>query len=163
MKKYLPKIFLTLFVLVTIFIFSNSLQDANTSGELSGRLLDTIKSVLTLLNIQNADSLSQYILRKLAHFSEFAAQSCFLSSYFISKNKKFKEFLIYVLFTGLFSGCFDEFLQLFPVGRAGMIQDVFIDFSGTIAGILFTTLIYLSIKQIKNQNRMSLNKHNETR
>lgn len=149
MKKYLPKIFLTLFILVTVFIFSNSLQDADTSGNLSGRLLDTIKSILHLLKISNADSLSQHILRKLAHFSEFAAQSCFLSSYFISNSKRFKEFLIYVLFTGLLSGCIDEFIQLFPIGRAGMIQDVFIDFSGTIAGILFTISIYLSLNQIK--------------
>ena len=48
----------------------------------------------------------------------------------------------------------DEYIQLFSAGRAGMVQDVFVDFSGTVLGVcicLFTLyLIRKKHTKIKN-------------
>ena len=141
MTKKTRILFLVLSVLWTVFIFSNSMATAEQSSEKSGTI------VTFLLNFINIDaSLLTLIIRKLGHFLEFFVQGIFIGSFFLMSNAYTKN-IIYVMFFGLLTGVTDEFIQLFSPGRSGMIQDVLIDFSGTITAVLVCLIIYLIYKK----------------
>ena len=129
MKRQVPFIIAT--VLATLFIFTNSLQNAEISGQSSGVLVNIISDFLNFIGLSaDTDSIT-YFVRKAAHIMEYALQGLLLAGCF---SMTFKRRIIYVLFFGLLTACVDEYLQLFALGRASMIQDVFIDFVGTIIG-----------------------------
>ena len=131
MKKKLP--FIIGALLVTIFIFSNSLLDAVKSTEQSDVIVDAVVNTAEAAGISVARSGVEHFVRKCAHVLEFAAQGLFLTLCF---DVPFKKRLWWVLPAGFLTACTDECIQLFSNGRAGMIQDVFIDLSGTLAGFL---------------------------
>lgn len=122
-------VYLIITVLITIFIFSNSMKTANVSSQMSGGI---VAFVCKLFNIgQEHHGFVVHIVRKLAHMTEFFAQGFSLTMFFYAQKKKPLEFFVLVLFTGLLTACTDEFIQLFFDGRSGEITDVWIDFGGT--------------------------------
>lgn len=91
------------------------------------------------------------IIRKLGHFSEYMTLGffsfCYLSNFFIGNNKK-KDFKKTVILSFLFSVIYastDEFHQTFVVGRDGNIVDVLIDSSGSLVGILLSSILYFLV------------------
>lgn len=145
-KSYHIYLFIT--ILITLFIFSNSAQTADSSSVHSGRLL-TFLCWLFKAEAPEQIGLSQHIIRKLAHMAEFAAQGFFFSLFFLRRNKRLSEFFINVLFFGLLSACTDEAIQMFFDGRSGEIRDVFIDFSGTFLGLFASVITFNISKKIK--------------
>lgn len=137
-------IFAVLFILNTIFIFSNSAKTAAMSSEQSGYLSRLFAAIFNIADIE----IAAFIVRKLAHFTEFFSQAALLSVCFF---EDYKKYVIYVLFAGLFTAAADEFLQLFFDGRAGMVQDIFIDFSGTVAAVIACFLVFTVIKRLKKR------------
>ena len=119
-------------ILITVFIFSNSLRPAAVSSEDSGTIVEFLNWFFGLFGRTVDYDVLQNIVRKTAHFAEYALQGMLLVGCF---SGELKERIIYVMFFGLFTACTDEFLQLFAEGRAGQIQDVFIDFAGNLAGL----------------------------
>ncbi len=73
----------------------------------------------------------QKIVRKAAHIAEFLVQAMLVAGSF---SGKYRKRIVYILFFGLLTACTDEYIQLFSDGRAGLIGDIFIDFSGTAMG-----------------------------
>ncbi len=134
-------VFGSLFILVTAFIFYNSLKPASESSEQSGFFVKIFLSVFCFFNEHTAT----FIIRKTAHFTEFFTQASFLSAYFSEDYKKYCKF---VLAMGLITAAADELLQLFSDGRACMIRDVFIDFSGTAAAVLIFVIIRKRVKRV---------------
>ena len=132
-------IFRILAVLATLFIFSNSLKPASISSEDSGMLVGALVWILEQFGKAADYGVLQNIVRKTAHIVEFAMQGFLLLGCF---KRKISDRIIYVLFLGLFTACTDEFLQLFADGRAGQIQDIFIDFAGCVAGVLFGCIVW---------------------
>ena len=133
MKKKINFVFLIFSILATIFIFSNSMHIAEESGAFSGGLLSQIKLFLNSLGIP-LFWLTHNLFRKLAHIFEFFMQGFFINMYFITKNKaRYKASLM----LGGLTACIDEFIQLFYPGRAAMIKDIFIDFSGALLAVIF--------------------------
>jgi len=137
MKKRLP--FIIGAILVTAYIFSNSLKDADASTVSSGRFVDLTMNILQYFNLFFSSDLVTLLVRKSAHMTEFFVQAVFVAGSF---SKKYKDRIIYILFIGLLTACIDEFIQLFSEGRSGMIADVFIDFSGCIIGMLLCLFVY---------------------
>lgn len=119
-------IFWLLFIAVTIFIFANSAKPAIESSEQSGFYSEILLKYFGAF-FEN-ESTAVVLVRKAAHFTEFFAQSFFLSAALFSPE--YRKRIIYVLFTGLLTACTDEFIQLFFDGRGSQVSDVFIDFSG---------------------------------
>ena len=74
--------------------------------------------------------------------------SCsYLSNLFI-ENSKIKDFKKTVILSFLFSVIYastDEFHQTFVVGRDGNIVDVLIDSSGSLVGILLSSILYFLV------------------
>lgn len=135
--------FLSIAVMVTVFIFSN--QPAVQSSAVSSSFSDFI---LDLFNIKAEDlsfdiNLLETVLRKLAHFSLFASLGFFLSSAAINlKGKKLFKKLAISSLIGLLYCISDEIHQLFIPQRSGEIRDVLIDFSGVLFGTLSSFVLY---------------------
>lgn len=148
MKKYtLPIIFFVASILWALFIFSNSLQTGESSGEMSGSVTDFINSVLG--SVSPSLEVTHRFVRKAAHFCEFAMLSllvCF-AIYFFLKDHARRECLCLLAIpaSALVAAC-DETIQLFVDGRGASVIDVLIDTSGACAAVLVFLGITLLIK-----------------
>jgi len=111
-----------------VFIWGNSLLP----GEISGALSDWLKDILASI-LPGGDSKPSGggLLRKLAHFTEFAALGMLLT-WRMGMLQKHPGFAL--LFGGL-AACVDETLQRFVPDRGPSIRDVGIDTCGVIVGM----------------------------
>ncbi len=126
------------------FIWGNSLMPGSVSQAIS----DWVKN---LLFGPPGSSLEQEtgsgIIRKLAHFTEFAALGMTLTWLFgmLRKNRNLP------LLLGTAAACIDETIQAFVPGRSPGIRDVLIDSCGVLAGILLLHLGHTYFKRKKTQ------------
>ena len=127
-------------VFVAAFIFYNSAQPADISGEMSGNLINWLQNTFGI-------SVSQFAIRKLAHFSEFALLG-FLTFALI----KWKS----VLVCGLYAAT-DEIHQCFVLGRSCEFRDWCIDFCGVMFGVLIMWLILKLGNRAKEQKAKNQN------
>ncbi|MCQ2513497.1 MAG: VanZ family protein [Ruminococcus sp.] len=145
------KIFVfSLTVAFILFAFIHSSMPSDMSDEESISFMFSLQDILNALGI-NAE-LSNHIVRKVAHFTEYTAIGIMLmaDAYSFNRLKPYKYYL-QILFFGLLVPVLDETIQLNVEGRSGQITDVLLDFSGVITGTLlmlaFLT-IYVRIKKI---------------
>lgn len=136
-------IFAFIFAVITIFIFKNSAKTAVESTIQSDSWVNLFINNLSF--IFKDEDIATVFVRKLAHFTEFFLQGAALSGCIFSLN--YHKSFIYVLFTGLFTGCVDEYIQLFFNGRGSMVSDIFIDFSGTCCSVLIFILFWYFFKK----------------
>ncbi len=146
------KIVLTsLTVLWVCFIWGNSLLPGSESQELSLPILYEFNNLLR--SIGSDFQFTHFMVRKMAHFSEYAILGVLLFTMFGQYICKVKDYIFNVLFFGLLTPVLDEFIQLFIDGRGGEIRDVIIDFSGVLTGIILVIIITKIIKNIKLKRR----------
>ena len=146
-KKY---IWLTLCILFTIFIFCRSLKPAPESAQESFGISQWITSIVQrFVNMPYDEllNLCTYIVRKCAHVAEFALHACLVCGFFEYTEGKIRKNISWILFIGLLTACIDEAIQLFVEGRAGMISDVFVDFTGTLVGLVISIIFLWIIKK----------------
>ena len=115
------------------FIWGNSLMTGPESGNLSGGILSWLNSFLGL-GEEGAEIL-HYVIRKAAHFTEFACLGALLAWRFGMEHHKGIHLAVFSLFGGLLAACTDETIQIFVDGRGSSLIDVWIDTCGTAAGI----------------------------
>lgn len=149
MKKTKKRLFLccTLLVSILAFIWGNSALPGETSGALSGWVGQILSKLLPFLTTEGG----LHLLRKLAHFSEFAALGmvlCWL--FFMVTEGKVAVFLL-SLACGAAAACIDETIQIFSPGRYCSIVDVGIDTSGVLTGIILLFLGYAVYKRISQK------------
>ena len=126
------------------FIWGNSLLPAESSAVLSG-FVQRILAVFLPASGSGEGGESQHILRKLAHFTEFASLGFLLTCLVQMLYNRSWEGWILPLLTGLLVAGVDETIQFFVPGRGSRISDVGIDTLGVILGIVLIYL-YTSIK-----------------
>ena len=134
MKK---KKIISVILLVTwcLFIFIMSSFNDNYSNSQSDFVIDVVSGLFDISNVSNIS----FIIRKLAHFSEYfflalLAINCF-------KNYKIKSYYIISIIFSILYSCTDEFHQLFISGRSGQLIDIGIDSLGIITGALMYFII----------------------
>lgn len=126
-----------------IFIWGNSLLPGSVSGAFS----DWVKELLSrLLPWMKPGGSGTGLLRKLAHFSEFALLGFLLSWLAGMLERKW----FYSLAGGFLAACVDETIQRFVPGRGPSLRDVGIDTCGVAAGMLVLWLGYTIYKKRKN-------------
>lgn len=116
-------------LLLTGFIFYNSYLPMQDSGRLSAMVTAAAAWLLDCLGLHYLGDL-EYLIRKLAHFSEFGllgflickSLDCFCSRATASG---------YVLLLALLVAVIDEGIQLSSPGRSSSVLDVLLDFSGS--------------------------------
>lgn len=130
------------------FAFFHSSMPATVSAEESGSVLLFLQNLLNSIGL--SAELTDHIVRKLAHFTEYAAIGAMLmnTAYSFNKSRPHK-FYPHILFAGLMTAVIDEAIQLNVAGRSGQITDVLLDFSGILAGSIIMLLILTIYKKIR--------------
>lgn len=135
-----------LFIIITFFVIGfiwwNSSKNGEESSGISQGVLYEIMQIFARIGIST--DITEHIIRKLAHFTEFTALGILLSIDTVLFLKNMKQYVWIPLFIGLLVALIDETIQLFPIGRSSSVKDVWIDFSGAIFG----TILLLVLKQI---------------
>lgn len=114
-----------------LFIWGNSLLDGETSGEISGGLMQWLAGIFG-----GAGSGGELLLRKLGHFSEFACLGLLLGWFVTLLGQKgFVHRFAMPLLCGMTTACVDETIQIFVPDRGPSLIDVWIDVGGVCAGL----------------------------
>lgn len=141
----------SLLVLNLIFIWGNSLLPGEISGAISDAVKEAVKAVLQwLLPAGQEETPGGGLLRKLAHFTEFACLGMLL--YWLTgmlRHKTWERFL-WPLAAGVAVAATDETIQCFVPLRGPALKDVGIDTLGVLTGILIISVIH----QIKRKRHM---------
>lgn len=125
---------ITLILCNVLFIWGNSAMPAEISAAISGFVRDMV-SLLMGGEGGGQAPVGEGILRKIAHFVEFAclgAGLCWLFS-MLGKHR------LFALACGFFVACVDETIQCFVPGRGPRVTDVLLDSAGVACGILLLT------------------------
>lgn len=131
------------------FIWGQSLQDAQTSNEVSGTVMHVVQN-WTAANAGKTLPVTQHLIRKSAHFTEFFALGVCLYLLF---PRRIPGGFWMRLFLGLLLPCSDEALQLMVNGRSSRVPDVWIDFSGAVCGMLLAAAgLWLWARRKRNEN-----------
>jgi VanZ family protein len=137
-------ILLVVLILATLaFIWGNSMKSVEDSQEISLGVLARIKPVLGIF--VGAGNVTDHLVRKLAHFTEFAALGLELVLLVILLGRVRFQTVMNCAFFGLASAVVDETIQIFS-DRGSQVQDVWLDFAGLCAGLLVALIIYTPIK-----------------
>ena len=140
-----------------IFIFSNSLQSGTESGAQSKRLLRFLQDLFRSMGYQG--ELSEHVLRKLAHFGEFAILT-FLgcldlwSASLLSLSHAPRRVCLTAAASVLFcfcAACVDEFLQRFTPGRGPRFTDSLIDTAGGLCAYLCFLALFFLIRILRKR------------
>ena len=142
-NKFLSVIFWLLSVAVMYVIFMFSAATGEESEEVSQNLLSKIIEFI-------GNFISHNTLRKLAHFSEFAALGFCMTGaihYTFGKQKFYVSLIPCFLYA-----VSDEIHQHFVPERACRVFDMFVDTCGVMTGIgIFILLIFIISKIIKKK------------
>ena len=123
-----------LIVLNLALIWGNSLMTGADSGALSGGVLACLGRFFPWLLTEAGHTL----LRKAAHFSEFALLGLLVCGRYRLERSITPFFLMGF---GLAVACIDETIQVFTPGRASSLIDVWIDTSGFGLGFILIILV----------------------
>ena len=139
MKKRILDI---LILLNLALIWGNSMLTGISSEAVSGGVLAFLGRFLPVLLTEAGHTL----LRKAAHFSEFAL----LGLLYCGRHRLVKgEAPVHLMGFGLAVACIDETIQIFTPGRASSLIDVWIDASGFALGLLLIVIFHTITNKIK--------------
>lgn len=133
-------LFWILTICVAVIIFMFSCENGEESKEVSESLLSVI--IEKIGNI-----VSHNVLRKIAHFSEFAALGFCVSGaihFTFNKNNFFLSLIPCFLYA-----ISDEVHQYFVPERACRVFDIFVDTCGSSVGILIFLFVFMLTGKIK--------------
>lgn len=124
------------------FIWGNSL----VPGAVSQAISDGVKQLLGLSLTAGVQTSGLDLIRKLAHFTEFAALGWLLGwrMAMAGKNPALAQLV------GTACACLDETIQIFTPDRGPGVKDVLLDSCGVLAGI---TLLHLGHTIFKTLQR----------
>ena len=124
----------TLLVLNLALIWGNSLVSGEDSGALSGGVLAFLGRFLPVLMTETGHTL----LRKAAHFSEFALLGLLYGGRHVRMHGNVP---LSLMGFDLAVACIDETIQIFTPGRASSLTDVWIDTTGFALGIVVILIV----------------------
>ena len=147
MKRTNIRLKICIFLLICnlAFIWGNSLLPA----ELSQAFSDWVKGTLFgMVSEGDSGEAGSTLVRKLAHFTEFAALGMLLRWLFGMLGRTG----IPAFACGAAAACIDETIQMFVPERGPGILDVLLDCSGVLAGMLLLHLGHTYIQKKTNYN-----------
>ena len=126
--------FWVLTALWLLFVWGHSLLPASVSKEESGHWLALLQNWMPWL--------TDYLIRKAAHFTEYAVLGALLFG-----AAGVRHGLWFPPCFGALAALADETVQLFAAGRSGQVSDVWLDLAGFLAGWILIALISLIRKK----------------
>lgn len=155
-------IFTVALVACIVFIFRNSLEAGYISSARSQAVMAKVNAVLGKVHL---GPLSEYTIRKLAHFSEFALEGFLLMLCLRVYTSHFVRHMSWPLLAGMSTALTDETIQTRIAGRTSSVIDVWIDMAGVVAGLFVALIILLIVRgltafyRIKKENRILRAEH----
>lgn len=150
-KKNLNIILFILIFAVICFIWGNSIMPPDASALHSGKIVKLVKKIFDPNDRIPYDILS-LIIRKLAHFFEFALLG-FLCGVIRLCYRKISIFA--VLYAPLLVAVIDETIQSVN-GRGSSTRDVLLDHMGAVTGLVVSIIMYntliSSYRKLKSRN-----------
>ena len=140
----------TVVVLYLALIFYFSSQDGTESHKVSAGLLQYLKVLALVLPeyvqnylikyLINGNGNLEFLLRKVAHFTEYFILSfIFYRAMIVSGSRIKKSIIVTSIFCFLYAVS-DEIHQLFVPGRVFAVRDIIIDTSGALLGMAIVGL-----------------------
>ena len=127
------------------FIWGNSLLPGEISGAISEAVKNVIRWCLSFLGLQSGGGGGGGLLRKVAHFTEFAC----LGGLFTWLFSMLRRPVLLAPGCGFLAACVDETIQIFVPDRGPSVFDVGIDMAGVAVGVTLLLLFhYIKHKQI---------------
>lgn len=162
MKIYIIRaISLFLAILTAGMIFSFSADTGEESGSLSEeiteKVLDTVgvdKETMPPAQYEEVKIKTEFSIRKLAHFSEYALLGFFFYVFFRTFDKKVWMTLLFTLAVCVPYAMLDEWHQSFVPGRGPGVVDVLIDSLGAFCGALVALGAWILVFHIVKRKRM---------
>lgn len=136
-------IFTAALVACILFIFHNSMETGTESSARSQAVMAAVNAALAKLHL---GPLSEHLIRKLAHFSEFALEGFLLMLCIRVYTKHFVRHMSWPLLGGMSTALMDETIQLHSANRTSSVVDVWIDMSGVVAGLFAALVILLLVR-----------------
>ena len=133
-KKISTALLLLAILAALAFIWGNSLDSAVESAAKSGRVRELLRPLLELVVGQGG--VTDHLVRKLAHFAEYAVLGALLLLLTAVGFRVRLQTVVNCLFFLMAAALTDETIQMFSDGRSSQLTDVWLDFSGALAGIL---------------------------
>ena len=140
---------LVVIILTLAFIWGNSLLSREQSSDESAWVLQLVTPVLELF--VGKGRVTEHLVRKLAHFTEFALLGFELFFWFVPLRQTGRKPLFLAMAHGLFAALADETIQLFSA-RGAQLQDVWLDFAGVTAGAVLALIITALFRKNKQSN-----------
>lgn len=145
----ITRIILLILILIWVFlVYSFSNQSGTESSGISRMVAEF------LFDTEELITKAEPIIRKIAHFSEYAVGGTLFYSLFSTYDFTKKKKTLISLGLGIWYAALDEIHQLFIPGRSGNIVDVVIDSFGVLFGIIFIRVIFKLLEIIKNKSKM---------
>ena len=138
-KSVFYKVLPLIVIINLLFIWGNSMLDAEKSGAISDWLA-------RLLSATTDSAVRHGHLRKIAHATEFT----FLGAGLMLLCRHEWRNRTLALLIGLAVALTDETIQLFVEGRSGQISDVWIDVGGVFLGSIIATIV-LEVRRRKGK------------
>jgi len=156
-------IIITLLPVITIMvtIFCLSAQTKDQSAAMSGQITNHVTNLLAQNSNGNALSLQiigrdtlDIMIRKFAHFSEYALLGFFLMLHLrqVQKRLAFSRPHIWAWGIGTLYAISDELHQGFVDGRSAELPDVLLDSGGVLAGIMLCLLAFALVRRKRRQS-----------
>ncbi len=163
-KENIPVIVLAAAVLImTLFVFSNSLKGPELSGSESGLVASVVEPIFDALFGEDHGIDVHFLVRKAAHFTEFCVLAVLCANLANALKKRFGLPLLgYTLFYLLAVAVCDEFIQSFT-GRGSSVRDVLIDFSGALFGVGAVFAVCALKRSIQKNRHLKENENEDTR
>ncbi len=137
-----------LIVLWIAFIFFHSLKPIDDSMKESGWVLAIVQKFLPFM--------SMYMVRRLAHFTEFAILGMLAAFLFGARCQNAWSALVFSIMTGMTTALCDETIQLSSAGRSGRLQDAWLDIAGACTGAAFAFAVRALVKKWKARKDSAL-------
>lgn len=135
-------ILLRILIVISILVaWGHSLMSLPASQKESGLVLKALKPVFKA--IMPGKTITDYFIRKLAHFSEFCIMGLEMTMYLQLSQGIKPKLLVNTLLSGLFIAFIDESIQMFT-GRGPLISDLWIDLAGfTLGGLIMCLAVFI--------------------
>lgn len=134
-SKRIRRAWTTAFLIWLCVVWVHSLMPGDASSAESSGVVFLVRPVFELFGIYD-ESLMTLVVRKAAHFSEYAILTFLGWNMLEAWFGKTRKARLLSLAVWLLVPCVDECIQLAVPGRAGMPTDVLIDMAGGLVGLV---------------------------
>ena len=135
-----------------LFIWGNSLLPGSVSGAISSFVKELV--YMFFPGLSSAGEGGHGLLRKVAHFTEFACLGACLTRFlFLLKKPR-----LLALAGAFLVACCDETIQRFVPDRGPSFKDVLIDTFGAVIGM---TLLFVGYAYVKRRKKQAMEENNQ--